>query len=284
MAICRAYDNPDLFITFTSNPKWPEIAKIVTDYMLHGPCGKKSRYAACTTDGKCLKQFPKAFLPKTFLDEEGYPHYRRRDNKVTVKKGKFTYDNKHVVPHNRYMLLKYNAHINVDWCNRSKAIKYLFKYLNKGPDRATIVIEENVKMGLHWQLKPSWRGVQGFEELMTVNNRICPTFKEACFTYGLLNDNREWTKAISEASLPLKLLEENWQTLSEDILHKKRKLFNYPKLQLKDVQICNYCLLEIQEFLHRYGRSLEDFKALPRPDLSLLTNMDNRLIREALDF
>ncbi|GKD38030.1 ATP-dependent DNA helicase PIF1-like protein [Tanacetum coccineum] len=45
------------------------------------------------------------------------------------------------------------------------------------------------------------RGVQGFEELMTVNNRICPTFKEACFAYGLLNDDREWTKAISEASL-----------------------------------------------------------------------------------
>ncbi|GJX17283.1 hypothetical protein Tco_0218115 [Tanacetum coccineum] len=44
-------------------------------------------------------------------------------------------------------------------------------------------------------------GVQGFEELMTVNNRICPTFKEACFAYGLLNDDKEWTKAISEASL-----------------------------------------------------------------------------------
>ncbi|GKC27308.1 helicase [Tanacetum coccineum] len=29
MALCRAYDNPDLFITFTSNPKWPEIAKML---------------------------------------------------------------------------------------------------------------------------------------------------------------------------------------------------------------------------------------------------------------
>ncbi|GJZ04369.1 DNA helicase PIF1, ATP-dependent [Tanacetum coccineum] len=191
MALCRAYGNPDFFITFTSNLKWPEIAemlnyfpdqkahdrpevgtrvfkikltellddltkkhvfeesyaaelpsptddpdgyKVVTDYMLHGPCRKDASYAACTTDGKCSKHLPKAFLPKTFLDEEGYPHYRRRDNKVTVKKGKFTYDNKHVVPHNRYMLLIYNAHINVEWCNRSKAIKYLFKYLNKGPD------------------------------------------------------------------------------------------------------------------------------------------------------
>ncbi|GJX85288.1 uncharacterized protein Tco_0336062 [Tanacetum coccineum] len=524
MALCRAYGNPDLFITFTSNLKWPEIAKmlayftgqkahdrpevgtrifklkltelldnltkkhvfgqfeaefqkrglphahillwleehskcktpseidyiisvelpsltydlaaykVVTEYMLHGPCGKDARYATCTTDGKCSKHFPKPFLAETFLDEEGYPHYRQRDNKVTIKKGKFTYDNKHVVPHNRYLLLKYNAHINVEWCNRSKAIKYLFKYLNKGPDRATIVIQENVKNGntlttehvsevdeiknylncrflapceavwhlfsfdIHYsyptvmqlsfhlpnqnaitlrdsenlpallqregidvtmftdwfelnkrdpaarthtyadipkhyvwhEQKKLWlprkqrkcigrivysspasgeryylrmllnvvRGVTGFEHLMTVNHRLYATFKEVCFAYGLLNDDREWTKALSEASLwalgpqmrdifitmllfcdvarPLKLWETNWQALSEDILHKKQKLYKYPELQLTDEQIRNYCLIEIQELLRRFGRSLTDFKDLPQPNPNLLTNMDNR--------
>nr|GFB09542.1 hypothetical protein [Tanacetum cinerariifolium] len=39
------------------------------------------------------------------------------------------------------------VHINVEGCNRSKAIKYVFKYLNKVPDRATIVIQENVQKG-----------------------------------------------------------------------------------------------------------------------------------------
>nr|GEX86177.1 hypothetical protein [Tanacetum cinerariifolium] len=120
--------------------------KVVTEYMLWS-MWKRRKYAAYTNDGKCSKHFPKPFLSKTFLDEEGYPHYRRRDNKVTIKKGKFTYDDKPVVPHNRYLLLKYNAHINVEWCNRSKSIKYLFKYLNKGPDRETIEIQENVKNG-----------------------------------------------------------------------------------------------------------------------------------------
>nr|GEV79220.1 hypothetical protein [Tanacetum cinerariifolium] len=83
---------------------------------------------------------------------------------------------------------------------------------------------------------------------------------------------------------PLKLWEETWQILSEDILHKKRKRFNYHELQLTDVQIRNYCVLVIQDLLHRYDRSLEDFKDLPWHDPSLLTNMDNRLIKEALDF
>nr|GEV75987.1 hypothetical protein [Tanacetum cinerariifolium] len=49
-------------------------------------------------------------------------------------------------------------------------------------------------------------GVQGFEELMTVNNRICPTFKEAYFAHGLLNDDREWTKAISKERIASLLL------------------------------------------------------------------------------
>ncbi|GKA47231.1 ATP-dependent DNA helicase PIF1-like protein [Tanacetum coccineum] len=110
---------------------------------------------------------------------------------------------------------------------------------------------------------------------MTVNHRLYATFKEVCFAYGLLNGDREWTKALSEASMwalgpqlrdifitmllfcdvamPLKLWETNWQALSEDILHKKQKLYKYPELQLADEQICNYCLIEIQELLRRFG-------------------------------
>ncbi|GKB49230.1 ATP-dependent DNA helicase PIF1-like protein, partial [Tanacetum coccineum] len=58
--------------------------KAVTDYMLHEPCGKDARNTTCTIDGKCSKHFPKPFLAETFLDEEGYPHYRRRDNKNAI--------------------------------------------------------------------------------------------------------------------------------------------------------------------------------------------------------
>ncbi|GJU24820.1 ATP-dependent DNA helicase PIF1-like protein [Tanacetum coccineum] len=128
----------------------------------------------------------------------------------------------------------------------------------------------------------------------------------ACFAYGLLNDDKEQTWAIQEASLwalgpqlrdlfvtillfcdvsrPLKPWEENWEVLSDDILHKKRLLFKYPELQLTTEQIQNYCLMEIQDLLNTNGRALSEFTDMPQPNPALLTSVDNRLIREAQAF
>ncbi|XP_071688036.1 uncharacterized protein [Rutidosis leptorrhynchoides] len=532
MALCQEFDNPELFITFTSNPKWPEIDamlsyiegqrapdrpdiiarvfkqkldcimtdimkkhifgtteagihiiefqkrglphvhmliwltrdckckspsdiddlisaeipsktddpegyKAVSEYMLHGPCGGNNMDAPCIIKRKCSKHFPKPYYAETTIDEDGYANYRRRKNGETVTKAKTTLDNSFVVPYNRYLLLKYNAHINVEWCNRSRAIKYLFKYLNKGPDRATIVIQENltqienssvakivevdeiknyldcrylspceavwrmfsfdihfsqpsvIKLSYHlpnqqaitvhdsanlpallhresiketmftqwfelnkrdenarqftyakipihyvWnQDAKEWtprkqrivysnpasgeryylrmllnivKGPQSFEDIRSVNGILHPTFKDACFAYGLINDDKEWTEAIDEATLwasgsqlrdffvtillfcnvskPLKLWEQHWEALSDDILRKRRKLYNYPDLILTETQIKNYCLVEIEAILNKNGKSLADYPDLPQPDQSLLTHKDNRLIREELNY
>ncbi|XP_074297899.1 uncharacterized protein LOC141628690 [Silene latifolia] len=74
--------------------------------------------------------FPKKFNDRTIVDSEGYPRYRRRNNGAKVEKSGKLLDNSFVVPYNTTLLLKYHAHINVEWCNQARFIKYLFKYIS----------------------------------------------------------------------------------------------------------------------------------------------------------
>nr|XP_029145189.1 uncharacterized protein LOC112717234 [Arachis hypogaea] len=115
----------------------PLYYKAVEKHMMHGPCGSAKRDSPCMENGKYIRHFPKKFVDNTTVDDDGYPIYRRRDDGRTIKKSGVDLDSRYVVPHNRTLLLKYGAHINVEWCNQSRSIKYLFKYVNKGHDRVT---------------------------------------------------------------------------------------------------------------------------------------------------
>ncbi|CAG8829970.1 820_t:CDS:1, partial [Cetraspora pellucida] len=58
-------------------------------------------------------------------------------------------DNCWVVPHNLYLCKKFNCHINIEICSSIWAVKYLFKYIYKRHDHATIIIsnKENLNAG-----------------------------------------------------------------------------------------------------------------------------------------
>lgn len=119
---------------------YPKLYQTVTNYMIHGPCGRANPKCPCTKEFKCTKFYPKKHRDDTAIDDDGYPLYKRRDTGVTVNKGGIALDNRSVVPYNPHLLMKYSAHLNVEYCNKSNSIKYLFKYVNKGPDRASLQI------------------------------------------------------------------------------------------------------------------------------------------------
>ncbi|XP_058774354.1 uncharacterized protein LOC131648630 [Vicia villosa] len=120
-----------------------ELYNLVKSHMIHGPFGNAFRNTTCMKEGKCSKYFPKEFRRDTIVDQDGYPVYRRRDNLHTFSKNGIEIDNKFVVPYNSKLLLKYRAHINLEWCNQSTSVKYLFKYINKGYDKITVAIVMN---------------------------------------------------------------------------------------------------------------------------------------------
>ncbi|GKB99276.1 uncharacterized protein Tco_0985413 [Tanacetum coccineum] len=211
MALCKAFGYPDLFITFTCNPKWPEINRFVQkhnvsakvtpgvltrvfkqklDQLIH--CLRKKHILGVVNAVVYTVEFQKRGLPHVHIcvffakeskipnpedidrlisaeipdeqqDPELYklvseqmmhgpcgPHNmsstcmkkKRPDNTRTVVKNGVHLDNRYVVPYNPLLMKKFQAHINVEWCNQSGAIKYLFKYINKGQDRVTLAFEK----------------------------------------------------------------------------------------------------------------------------------------------
>ncbi|KAK9665931.1 hypothetical protein RND81_14G146800 [Saponaria officinalis] len=360
LAICRWAGPPDLFITFTCNPKWVEIEeflaahpgqrpedrpdivarvfKIKLDALIHDltkdaffgrvlaviytiefqkrglphahiclflhpsdkhkdpadidkiisaeipdkdidPVGLEAMNyrSPCMVDGKCS-------------NEDGYPQYHRRVNGRTAEKSGHTVDNRFIVPHNIDLLVKYDAHLNVEWCNKHRSIKYLFKYMSKGSDMALAAVEQvegdtpgkpvdEIETFLRCRYvsasEACWRmfafeiqfkrpPVQSYADIRTVNGVIHPTYKAACVSLGLLDGDDEWNTALNEAA--------TWSTA-----HQLRDLF---------VTLLLFCEVSDPKKLWEthWENLLKQFSDLPMPDLMLLKMTDNRLIMEERDY
>ena len=48
-----------------------------------------------------------------------------------------------MVPYNPYLTCKYNSHINVEICATVLSVKYMYKYIYKGHDQASVRLKDN---------------------------------------------------------------------------------------------------------------------------------------------
>ncbi|KAL4562439.1 hypothetical protein LXL04_034644 [Taraxacum kok-saghyz] len=106
----------DKFVTaeLPSEISDPLAFDLVRTHMMHGPCGDLNSRLLCMQRGKCRFGYPKDFCSETSIGRDGWPRYRRSNNGAKVQ-----------------------------WCNQGSLVKYQFSYLNKGPDRATVILEGN---------------------------------------------------------------------------------------------------------------------------------------------
>ncbi|EFO96653.1 hypothetical protein CRE_02649 [Caenorhabditis remanei] len=127
---------------------------LVKDMMIHFPC-ENDPTAYCREGAKlhwkqCVKSFPKKMSDFTVLTDNQYPDYKRTNtNKfVLYRKGKaHVAGSEYVVSHNKPSLMKHECHINVEVITTLSTLKYIFKYLFKGPDRMLLEVCENIEKG-----------------------------------------------------------------------------------------------------------------------------------------
>ena len=96
----------------------------------------------------------------------------------------------------------------------------------------------------------SQKGCRSHEEIRTWDKVVYPTYKEACYVAGLLEDDKEYIESIREAShwaqtehlrdlfvtllsqkelqTPLTVWLETWHLLSEDVEYKRSQILNIP--------------------------------------------------------
>ncbi|XP_019164426.1 PREDICTED: uncharacterized protein LOC109160603 [Ipomoea nil] len=249
----------------------------VEEFMVHRPCVVSRSKSSCMVNGRCSKHFPKKFVDISSWDEDGNPIYRRWDDGRTILKNGVVLDNRYVVPHNRYLLLKYKTHINVEWCNQSRSIKYFFKYVNKENDRVTAEFYKNTtdeqsnevidEISINYDSKyistceATWR-LFGFE----VQFRTPPVER---LSFHLPNCQLEvvWNAV--------------WQYHSEDAQF-NRRIGEY--LILTDDAKKNFGLVKLEKLLQLYNKSLADFPHVPLPNFDCTCLVDNRLLSEKLAY
>ena len=120
----------------------PEYFRAVTKHMMHGPCGLLNPTHYCMKHGQCRFDYPKRLQDTTTIPQDGYTKLARPFGRSAVVNN-FVADNSWVVPHNKFLLLKYDAHINLECSASITVVKYMFSYIYKGTKTSSATVHNS---------------------------------------------------------------------------------------------------------------------------------------------
>ncbi|XP_076884457.1 uncharacterized protein LOC143533627 [Bidens hawaiensis] len=278
----------------------PDLYQLVSDHMLHGPCGEANPSCSCMIDRECSKNFPKRFQNETSIDSNGFLLYKRRDNgRYVVKKG-IILDNRSVVPYNKILLRKFQAHINVEWCNQEGSIKYLFKYMNKGPDRATISLVQN---NTDDNEDPQVDEIKAFYDCrylsaceaawkifaFDVHYKVPAVTRLPFHLPGqqqiIYGSEEDIDDVLTKTSNSVSMFMVGWKLIGTTSMQGGYHMLSFQhSLSLSDDQLKNLALLQIEDILVYNNSSLRRFSDMPFPDRESVSTSMNPLMMEELSY
>jgi hypothetical protein len=105
----------------------PRLFALVKKFMIHRPCGPDIPSPCLDDCRKCSKHFPKPFRLTTEITGDSYVQTRHRDMGHFVQIGRHMVNNHSMISYCPYLMLRYEAHINVKCTAGFQAVKYIYK-------------------------------------------------------------------------------------------------------------------------------------------------------------
>ncbi|KAL8161206.1 hypothetical protein V2J09_012695 [Rumex salicifolius] len=133
------------------------------------------------------------------------------------------------------------------------------------------------------------KGLTCYEDIRIVDGIIYPTFKEACYALGLLDDEKEYIDDIMEASfwgsahylrkLYVMLIKSGNMTMPDNVSESTWRPITYLLINEEYFE-----LKKIEELLHKNGSILKNFPSVPQPDQNLISHGLNKIIQDELRY
>ncbi|RHN48987.1 putative DNA helicase Pif1, P-loop containing nucleoside triphosphate hydrolase [Medicago truncatula] len=88
----------------------------------------------------------------------------------------------------------------------------------------------------------------------------------------------------NQISRPEFVWNKTWEYLTNDILDMQKVLLQFQDLVLSPTELKSFALSDIETLLQSSSKSISDSPTMPQPDMSLITERQNRLIYDELNY
>nr|GEX84876.1 uncharacterized protein [Tanacetum cinerariifolium] len=287
----------------------PELYQLVTDHMMHGPCGADNPSCPCMIEYKCTKKFPRQFNETTVIDDSGYALYKRRNDGNIIKKSGTDLHNSYVGPDRvsatvdgeevdeikDFLNCRYLSPCEAAWRIYVFEIHYRTPSIERFPfhlkDEHYVIFDATES--IDYDVDKSSVNETKFESWMELNQTdtfartllyvVIPKF------YVWNQKQRIWTRRKqedrwNEMTGRRDCVGKTWMKLAEDVLNVERIKQGIPDLELSDIQRKNICLSYIECMLRSNNRSLKDIQNMPYPDQKYMMDGYNRLIYDETSY